>query len=127
MSRTSQAQVLAANVDAVAGAVSLAAPLKVGRVERMLALAWESGATPVVVLTKADRCAGIGEPGCAVLAAVEDGYLTQRRFDSYHRLQCENTYVASRTDARLRAERERPTKHGARLRRALKQSPHFKA
>ncbi|MEU0557987.1 hypothetical protein [Dactylosporangium sp. NPDC006015] len=52
--------------------------------------------------------AQIGEPGCALLAAVEDGYLTQRRFDSYHRLQ-------------------RPMKHGARLRRALKQSPHFKA
>lgn len=56
-SRTSQGQVLAANVDTVVVTVSLAAPLKHGRTERMLALAWESGAQPVVVLTKADQCA----------------------------------------------------------------------
>ncbi|MFD4153680.1 ribosome small subunit-dependent GTPase A [Streptomyces hydrogenans] len=257
-SRTSQAQVLAANVDTVAVAVSLADPLKLGRIERMLALAWESGATPVVVLTKADRstdptsaaaevaeaapgaevlvtsaitgegldvlaavlsgtvvllgpsgagkstlgnrllgedllatgavrgsdgkgrhttawrelvplpnggvlldtpglrgvglhdadegleqtfaeitelaldcrfadCAHTTEPGCAVLAAVEEGRLTQRRLDSYHRLQRENTYAASRTDARLRAELERPLKQISRQVRALKQSPNFKA
>ena len=35
-------------------AVSLAAELDLGRVERFLALAWESGAQPLVVLTKAD-------------------------------------------------------------------------
>ncbi|MFC8536575.1 ribosome small subunit-dependent GTPase A [Streptomyces sp. NPDC057249] len=56
-SRTSQGQVLAANVDTVVVAVSLAVPRNHGRTERMLALAWESGAQPVVVLTKADRCA----------------------------------------------------------------------
>ncbi|MFE5240317.1 MULTISPECIES: ribosome small subunit-dependent GTPase A [unclassified Streptomyces] len=257
-SRTSHPQVLAANVDTVAVAVSLADPLKLGRIERMLALAWESGATPVVVLTKADRsadpvsaaaevaeaapgvevlvtsattgegldvltavlsgtvvllgpsgagkstlgnrllgedilatgavrgsdgkgrhttawrelvplphggvlldtpglrgvglhdadegleqtfaeitelardcrfadCAHTAEPGCAVLAAVEDGHLTRRRLDSYHRLQRENTYAASRTDARLRAELERPMKQISRQVRALKQSPNFKA
>lgn len=53
-SRTSQGQVLAANVDTIVVTVSLAAPLKPTRIERMLALAWESGAQPVVVLTKAD-------------------------------------------------------------------------
>lgn len=257
-SRTSHAQVLAANVDTVAVAVSLADPLRHGRIERMLALAWDSGATPVVVLTKADRCAdtqraaaevaevapgvevlvtsastgegldvltavlagtvvllgpsgagkstlgnrllgedllatgavrdsdgkgrhttawrellplphggvlldtpglrGVGlhdadkgldqtfaeiteratdcrfadcahstEPGCAVLAAVEDGRLNQRRLDSYHRLQRENAHAASRTDARLRAELERPMKQISRHIRALKQSPNFKA
>jgi ribosome biogenesis GTPase len=52
--RTSHQQVLAANVDTVAIAVSLTAPLNAGRVERLLALAWDSGARPVVVLTKAD-------------------------------------------------------------------------
>jgi ribosome biogenesis GTPase len=249
-SRTSQAQVLAANVDTVAVAVSLADSLRLGRIERMLALAWESGATPVVVLTKADRCAdpasapgvevlvtsavtgegldvltavlsgtvvllgpsgagkstlgnrllgealpatgavragdgkgrhttawrellplphggvlldtpglrGVGlhdaddgldqtfaeitelaqdcrfsdcahtgEPGCAVPAAVEDGHLTRRRLDSYHRLRHENAHAASRTDARLRAELERPRKRIALQVRALKNSPHFKA
>jgi ribosome biogenesis GTPase / thiamine phosphate phosphatase len=52
--QTSHQQVLAANIDSVVIAVSLAAPLKPGRVERLLALAWDSGAKPVVVLTKAD-------------------------------------------------------------------------
>ncbi|MFJ5848226.1 ribosome small subunit-dependent GTPase A [Streptomyces sp. NPDC092903] len=257
-SRTSQAQVLAANVDTVAVAVSLADPLKLGRIERMLALAWDSGATPMIVLTKADRstdpasgaaevteaapgvevlvtsaatgegldvltavlsgtvvllgpsgagkstlgnrllgedllatgavrdsdgkgrhttawrellplphggvlldtpglrgvglhdadegldqtfaeitelardcrfadCAHTSEPGCAVLAAIEDGQITGRRLDSYHRLQRENTHAAARTDARLRAELERPLKQISRHIRALKQSPHFKA
>ncbi|WP_254716605.1 ribosome small subunit-dependent GTPase A [Actinomadura sp. WMMB 499] len=257
-SRSSHGQVLAANVDTVAVTVSLADPVRHGRIERMLALAWESGATPVVVLTKADRCAdaqraaaevaevapgvevlvtsaatgegvdvlvavlsgtvvllgpsgagkstlgnrllgeerlatgavrendgrgrhttawrellplphggvlldtpglrGVGlheadegldrtfaeiieladdcrfvdcahstEPGCAVLAAVEDGQLTQRRLDSYHRLQRENAYAASRIDARLRAERERTKKEITRLIREIKRSPNFKA
>ncbi|MFC8722879.1 ribosome small subunit-dependent GTPase A [Kitasatospora sp. NPDC057198] len=236
-SRTSYGQVLAANVDTVVVAVSLAAPLKHGRTERMLALAWESGARPVVVLTKADACpdplsaeaqvsgvaagadvlvtsaatgqgldalaavlngtvvllgpsgagkstlgnrllgeerlatgavreadgkgrhtttwrellplpgggvlldtpglraiglhdarsgleqtfaeiedlapacrfadcAHAGEPGCAVLAAVEAGEIPRRRLDSYHRLLREDAHSASRTDSRLRAERE---------------------
>lgn len=52
--RTSHQQVLAANVDSVVIAVSLAAPLNAGRIERLLALAWDSGAKPVIVLTKAD-------------------------------------------------------------------------
>ncbi|GAB2836925.1 ribosome small subunit-dependent GTPase A [Actinocorallia aurea] len=256
-SRASRGQVLAANVDTVVVAVSLADPVRPGRIERMLALAWESGATPVVVLTKADRCAdarrtaaevaevapgaevlvtsaatgegmdvlaailtgtvvllgpsgagksslgnrllgedrlatgavrdgdgkgrhttawrellplpdggvlldtpglrGVGlhdagegldrtfaeitglaedcrfgdcahatEPGCAVLAAVEDGRLTRRRLDSYHRLQRENAYTASRADARLRAEQERPKKEIARLVREIKRSAHRK-
>ncbi|MFD1815087.1 ribosome small subunit-dependent GTPase A [Rhodococcus gannanensis] len=256
-SRSSDSQVLAANVDTVAVVVSLADPVRHGRIERMLALAWESGAVPVVVLTKADRCAdpgsaaaevvavapgaqvlvtsaatgdglddlvaavsgtvvllgpsgagkstlgnrllgedlletgavrasdgkgrhttvwrellplphggvlldtpglrGVGlhdveeglgqtfaeitdlaeecrfadcahvaEPGCAVLAAVEEGRLTSRRLDSYHRLQRENAHAAARTDARLRAELERPRKQVSRLIRSMKQGPNFK-
>lgn len=54
-SRTSHSQVLAANVDTVVVAVSLAAGASAGQIERMLALAWESGAVPVIVLTNADR------------------------------------------------------------------------
>jgi ribosome biogenesis GTPase len=53
-SRRSEGQILAANVDHAVVAVSLAVELDLGRVERFLALAWESGAQPVVVLTKAD-------------------------------------------------------------------------
>ncbi|NJP50031.1 ribosome small subunit-dependent GTPase A [Streptomyces sp. SBST2-5] len=53
-SRRSEGQILAANVDHAVVAVSLAAELELARVERFLALAWESGAQPLVVLTKAD-------------------------------------------------------------------------
>ncbi|MCC9738815.1 ribosome small subunit-dependent GTPase A [Streptomyces sp. MNU89] len=243
-SKRSDGQVLAANVDHVLIAVSLAAELDLGRAERFLALAWESGAQPLVVLTKADLvpdpatlahlvadveatapgvsvltvsaatgdgvdvltaavaggttvllgqsgagkstlansllgsetqtvrtirdsdgkgrhttttrdllplplpgggvlidtpglrgvglwdaeggvaqvfseieelagdcrfhdCAHTAEPGCAVLAALEDGTLQERRLDSYRKLIRENEWIASRTDARLRAERRR--------------------
>ncbi|MEV0264822.1 ribosome small subunit-dependent GTPase A [Streptomyces sp. NPDC050617] len=252
--RTSHGQVLAANVDTVVVTVSLAAPLKHGRIERMLALAWESGAQPVVVLTKADACAdaqavaaevsdlapgadtlvtcaatgegmdtlaavlggtivllgpsgagkstlgnqllgqdllatgavrsadgkgrhttawremlplpggGVlldtpglravglhdartgleqtfaeieqlaqdcrftdcghtGEPGCAVLDAVETGVLPQRRLDSCQRLLRENHYAAARTDARVRADRENVKKD---IRRKLRETYAFR-
>jgi ribosome biogenesis GTPase len=53
-SKRSEGQILAANVDHAVVAVSLAVELELARIERFLALAWESGAQPVVVLTKAD-------------------------------------------------------------------------
>ncbi|MBC2869782.1 ribosome small subunit-dependent GTPase A [Streptomyces mexicanus] len=53
-SKRSEGQVLAANIDHVVVCVSLAADLDLARIERFLALAWESGAQPVVVLTKGD-------------------------------------------------------------------------
>lgn len=52
--RTSLTQVLAANVDVVLVVEHLDPDPDLGRVERLLTLAWRSGATPVVVLTKAD-------------------------------------------------------------------------
>jgi ribosome biogenesis GTPase len=53
-SKRSEGQILAANVDHAIVAVPLTGDLDLGRIERFLALAWESGARPVVVLTKAD-------------------------------------------------------------------------
>jgi ribosome biogenesis GTPase len=50
-------------------------------------------------------CAHQGEPGCAVLAAIADGTLPQRRFESWAHLQRELKWIASRKDARLRSER----------------------
>lgn len=50
-------QVLVANVDVVAIVQGLDRPLKAGRIERSLVMAWESGATPVLVLTKQDLVA----------------------------------------------------------------------
>jgi len=51
---SSYGQVLAANVDLAVVVEGLHPEPDLGRIERFLALAWESGATPVVVLTKAD-------------------------------------------------------------------------
>ena len=66
--RTSAAQVVAANLDVVLVVDALSGEARLRRVERYLAVAWSSGATPVVVLTKADLCddvAGRGRAGRA--------------------------------------------------------------
>ncbi len=75
--RTSQQQGLVANVDVVV-AVEPAHPApSLGRIERLLVLAWSSGAEPLVVLTKADlhpdgdrlrRDVQQASPGAPVLA-----------------------------------------------------------
>jgi ribosome biogenesis GTPase len=52
-----EAQVLAANVDAVFLVMALDGNFNLRRMERLLASAWESGAEPVVVLNKLDLCA----------------------------------------------------------------------
>jgi len=51
--REAREQVLAANVD-VAFVVASADDVNVRRIERYLAMAWQSGAVPAVVLTKSD-------------------------------------------------------------------------
>ncbi|MGH8904985.1 MAG: ribosome small subunit-dependent GTPase A [Egibacteraceae bacterium] len=61
------AQVLAANVDVALIVVALNDDVNLRRLDRYLALAWNSGASPVVVLTKADRCDDVE----AVIAQVE--------------------------------------------------------
>jgi len=53
-SATTEEQVVAANVDVVFLVTSLNEDLNLRRLERYLTLAWESGARPVVLLTKAD-------------------------------------------------------------------------
>ncbi|MEV7084692.1 ribosome small subunit-dependent GTPase A [Streptomyces sp. NPDC093085] len=254
-SKRSEGQILAANVDHAVIAVSMAVELDLGRIERFLALGWESGALPVIVLTKSDLvdipavrahlvedvqnaapgvqvlavsaaagdgvdvlsavlsggtsvllgasgagkstlanallgraemevqatrdvdgkgrhttttrnllvlpgggvlidtpglrgvglwdagtgvgqvfseieelaeacrfqdCAHTAEPGCAVLAAVEDGALSERRLASYRKLLRENQYIVAKTDARLRGEIRREWKRkGAEGRAAM--------
>jgi len=72
-----RAQVLAANVDVLLVAVALTSPPNLRRLERFLTLGWESGAQPVVLLTKSDVCDDVEEevryvegaaPGVAVHA-----------------------------------------------------------
>src|SRR5215207_58376 len=74
---TSNAQALAANVDLVVVVEHLDPEPEIGRIERLLVLAWGSGARPLVVLTKADLVpdadgmrqeVAAAPPGVAVLA-----------------------------------------------------------
>ena len=60
-------QLLAANVDLVLLVCGLDRPVRAGRIRRGEALAWDAGATPVLVLTKADLADALDE----VLAAVD--------------------------------------------------------
>jgi ribosome biogenesis GTPase len=65
--QASEEQVLAANVDVAFIVTSLNDELNLRRLERYLTLAWESGARPVLVLTKADLTDDVP----AAVAAVE--------------------------------------------------------
>ncbi|HLZ83306.1 MAG TPA: ribosome small subunit-dependent GTPase A [Caulobacteraceae bacterium] len=60
-------QVIAANIDVAFVVASMNADLKGRRLERYLAATWQSGARPVVVLTKADLAE---DPGAAMAAAL---------------------------------------------------------
>ncbi|GIP19431.1 putative ribosome biogenesis GTPase RsgA 2 [Paenibacillus montaniterrae] len=54
-------QVVAANMDIVFICMALNHDFNLRRLERYLSIAWDSGATPVVVLTKADLCEDVQE------------------------------------------------------------------
>jgi ribosome biogenesis GTPase len=59
-------QIVAANVDTVFLTQSLNRDFNMKRLERYLIAAWESGAVPVVVLTKADCCENVADKISAV-------------------------------------------------------------
>ena len=63
---TTDAQVIAANIDIAIIATALPHDVNLRRIERYLTLVWESGATPIVALTKSDLSDDLG----AVLAEV---------------------------------------------------------
>lgn len=56
-----EAQIVAANIDVVFICMSLNDDFNLRRLERYLAVAWDSGARPVIVLTKADLSDDISE------------------------------------------------------------------
>jgi ribosome biogenesis GTPase / thiamine phosphate phosphatase len=55
--RRSEEQTIGANIDTIFIVTSLNQDFSLRRVERSLAVAWESGARPVIVLSKSDLCA----------------------------------------------------------------------
>ena len=87
-----QEQVVAANIDTVFLAMGLDADYNVRRIERYLVTAWNSGAAPVVLLTKADLCEDVdarvrevealaaGAPVHATTAMAEGGVEVVRRY-----------------------------------------------
>ncbi|WP_367340622.1 ribosome small subunit-dependent GTPase A [Aminivibrio sp.] len=85
-------QVVAANIDTVFLCMSLNSDFNLRRMERYLGVAWDSGAVPVIVLTKADLCADlarrlseIGTVACGAEVLVtsslsEDGWTSVRKY-----------------------------------------------
>lgn len=55
-----QEQIIASNIDFAFIVCALNYDFNLRRIERYLSLVWQSGATPVVVLTKADLCDDVG-------------------------------------------------------------------
>jgi ribosome biogenesis GTPase len=68
-SGTSRGQLLAVNPDLAAAVIALHPEPNLGRVERLVSLAWESDARPLVVLTKADMVPDADEVAADVASA----------------------------------------------------------
>lgn len=58
---TADVQILSTNVDTIFITTSFNGDLNFGRLERYLTFAWDSGAMPVILLTKADLCEDVDE------------------------------------------------------------------
>lgn len=56
---TTEEQIVATNIDTLFLTSALDLDFNVRRIERYLVLAWESGAQPVILLTKADKCTDV--------------------------------------------------------------------
>lgn len=56
-----EAQIVAANIDTVFICMALNADFNLRRLERYLATTWDSGAAPVIILTKSDLCEDLEE------------------------------------------------------------------
>jgi ribosome biogenesis GTPase / thiamine phosphate phosphatase len=65
-------QPLVANLDAVLITCGADRPIRIGRVQRAAAVAWDAGAVPVIVLTKADLADDIDELVAQLEAAAVD-------------------------------------------------------
>ena len=98
---SSDVQILSANVNTVFIATSMNAELNIGRLERYLTFAWDSGATPVILLTKADLCEEVDEVITDLqwrFPAVEIFSLSKENFDEAKFLQ---TYLKEGTTSVL--------------------------
>jgi len=67
-------------------------------------------------------CAHEGEPGCAVLDALNSGLLDQKRYLAYLELAKEQAWIERRNDDRARRENEQKWKHISKLQKELKKN-----
>jgi len=89
---TNDEQIVASNIDTVFICMSLNNDFDLRRIERYLGIAWDSGASPVIVLTKSDLCNNIFEKlaeldtvafgvDVIVISSIrEDGYLSVKGY-----------------------------------------------
>lgn len=89
---TTTAQIVASNIDTVFICMALNNDFNIRRLERYLSIAWDSGAVPVVVLTKSDLCEDIEKKlnelssltvGVDVLITTsmsDEGYLSVKKY-----------------------------------------------
>lgn len=99
-----QEQVVAANIDTVFICMSLNNNFNLRRLERYLSITYDSGAIPVVILTKSDLCSDVESkiaeventaPGADIIAVSSlEGELDADRLESYRKLKKENKYAA---------------------------------
>ena len=75
---TGGSQLIAANIDVVGIVCGMDRPIKIGRIQRFTSLAWDAGATPLVILSKADlvddtaeaeALIRVSDPGADIIAA----------------------------------------------------------
>jgi ribosome biogenesis GTPase len=71
-SRRTQAQVVAANIDTALIVMGLDGNFNPRRAERYVALTWESGAAPAIVLTKADLCDDVAARSREIMACLPE-------------------------------------------------------
>lgn len=99
-------QVVAANIDTAFICMALNGDFNLRRLERYLAVAWDSGAVPVVVLTKSDLCGNMAR------------LLTRERLQSYQKL-CEESRYAADAESYL-AEKKEKFKRIAKINRSAR-------
>ncbi len=96
----SMEQVVAANIDTVFLCMALNRDFNIRRLERYLSIAWDSGAVPVVILTKVDLCAEAEEKRLEIentaigVPVIETSRLTGDGLDQMDRYLQERKTVA---------------------------------
>lgn len=93
-------QIVAANIDTVFICMSLNNDFNLRRLERYLSIAWESGATPIIVLTKADLCMELDQrlhEVASIAIGVEIHVTTSTSVESY--LQLKKYFTKGQTAA----------------------------